>query len=603
MGLFYYFRFVLMNFYCKIRFLLILSVPACNIHAQNADSLSAINSVYDSLLKSDEDAMNVLFYKHKNDALINNIGPYGSPFYYSATSHLYQKDLIEPSDPFNDKYFQLTGIKPFTNITYVNASRKEQLFSIKHAQQFGKLLTLNFDLRKISSPGAYINQEANNAFFKGTLKYKSKKDNYEVMFSNGIKRNFYEENGGLEDIEDYEISRYDNERTYAVNLETSNAFIKKYDYQLMQRLDIFKIKSDSLTGKIVYLKHQINYSTQQRVFYDNDPNSDIYENTYLSSISSIDSIYHNNFSNTGTIGLRSDKFSFELFSKYEQREYEQSFGISSSYHNTYAGFSTGFKNATFNADVMAKYGIDGYRKNDMESELLLLVDKGKYVVNGKMGYYLNEPDLNYLSYTSNHFIWTNLDMKKQSIIDLGLDFNLKKYQLTFSAEIKLLNNTLYFDSLAQAAQDNNTNSIATFLLAKNYKLLNFHFRTAFIYQITSDKLLFPLPDIVGRQIFYYEKYIFKGALKIQLGVGASYSTEYYGYAYMPAIGEFYVQQNTKLGYYPSVDVFLNTHLKRAQIFLKYEHINNGSLQKSYAVPGYPPMNKSLKLGVSWNLFD
>jgi hypothetical protein len=116
--------------------------------------------------------------------------------------------------------------------------------------------------------------------------------------------------------------------------------------------------------------------------------------------------------------------------------------------------------------------------------------------------------------------------------------------------------------------------------------------------------LFPLPEIIVRQVLYYQKYIFKGALKFQFGVGFSYATDYYGYAYMPATNEFYVQENTELGNYPKIDVFINTHLKRAQIFLKYEHVNAGrSLQKSYIAPGYPPMSKSLKFGVSWNLFD
>ncbi len=174
----------------------------------------------------------------------------------------------------------------------------------------------------------------------------------------------------------------------------------------------------------------------------------------------------------------------------------------------------------------------------------------------------------------------------------------------YRAGLKFENNTLYFDSLAISGQDKNTASISSFSLAKDYKLLNFYFRTAFIYQLTSNQILFPLPEMIGRQVAYYQKYIFKGALKFQMGAGVSYSTGYYGYAYMPALTEFYVQNNTKLGYYPKLDVFINIHLKRAQLFLKYEHFNAGkSLHKSYAVSGYPPMSKSLKFGISWNLFD
>jgi len=351
-------------------------------------------------------------------------------------------------------------------------------------------------------------------------------------------------------------------------------------------------------------KHKVAYTTRKRVFFDNDPLSDLYINNFIDTLATIDSVYNNNLSNTFFMGFKHNNFQFELFGQFDYLNYSQSFGIDTIYQNSYAGFVTSYEKNTIKADLISKYGVYGYRNNDIESELLITADKEKYLIKGGIRYFLTEPDLNFVNYTSNHFDWKNYSFDKQSLLGFNVDFELKKWQLEFSAETKLLTNTLYFDSLAEAKQDKNSNTITNFSLAKNYKLLNFHFRTAIIYQLTTDKYIYPLPEIIGRQVAYYEKYIFKGALKIQFGIGASYTTDYYGYAYMPALTEFYTQNQTQLGYYPNIDVFLNTHLKRAQIFLKYEHINAGrSLEKSYAVPGYPPLNKSLKFGISWNLFD
>lgn len=594
----------MVNTYFKILFTTFIFFFACDIQAQNLDSLSVVDSKYDSILRSDGESMNTLFYKYKNDALINNLGPFGSAFYYPTTFFLYQKNLIRKPNIFNTKLFKLSGFKPYTNVTYINASRKEQQFSIRHAQGFGKLLFFDFDFKKISSPGAYVNQEANNTTFRGKLQYHSKKDNYEITFSNGIRRNYYMENGGLLNLKDYENGLFDDARNYLVNLESSNSYLKRYDYRLEQRLDLFKWNSDSLDKKKIYFKHQISYSTQQKVFFDNDPLSSIYNEIYFDTLFTVDSIYNNNISNTGFLGLRANNFSFELFGQYDRKKYLQSAGISKIYNNTYTGFASHIKNKSLTTDAIGKYCVDGYSKGDIESELILSYDKDIYKINGGMSYFLNEPDLKYVYYHSNHFIWKNLDLEKQSVLDFHLDFKLKKLQIKFTAESKLLNNTLYYDSLSIANQDKNTASISTFSLAKDYRILNFHFRTAFIYQITSDEILFPLPEMIGRQILYYQKHIFKGALKFQFGVGFSYSSVYYGYAYMPALAEFYVQDNYKVGYYPRIDVFINTHLKRAQIFLKYEHFNAGkSLHKSNAIPGYPPMNKSLKFGISWNMFD
>jgi len=330
----------------------------------------------------------------------------------------------------------------------------------------------------------------------------------------------------------------------------------------------------------------------------------IYTNVYLDSISTVDSIYYNNLSNTISIGFQNSIFSFALFGKSDQMHYAQNKFINSTYHTTYLGIQSSFQKKELVINTIAKYGLDGFFKEDIESEIIFIYDKKKYNIDGNISYFLNHPEINYNYYTSNHFIWNYEDLNKQSILDFRVNLKVKILQLDFSAETKILNNTLYFDSLAISGQDKNTASISSFSLAKDYKLLNFYFRTAFIYQLTSNQILFPLPEMIGRQVAYYQKYIFKGALKFQMGAGVFYSTGYYGYAYMPALTEFYVQNNTKLGYYPKLDVFINIHLKRAQLFLKYEHFNAGkSLHKSYAVSGYPPMSKSLKFGISWNLFD
>jgi Putative porin len=588
----------------KICFQILFFFLICTVKAQNVDSLSSFNSTYDSLLTSDSESMNVLFYKHKSDVLINNAGPFGSPYYYPSGRFLYEKTLIKHPNPFHRKLFKLEGIKPFTNITYINASRKEQQFSIKHLQKFGKLMFFNFDFIKTSSPGIYVNQEVNTTTFTGEFRFKTRNNNYEVSISNGIYRNFYQENGGLDSIKDFENQLFNNERIYAVKLVTSNSFIKTYDNRLEQRLDLFKITSDTTSNKIVYLKHRLNYYAKQRVFFDNDPQSYIYNNTYFDTISSVDSIYTNNLSNRGSIGLRSDNWNLELFAQNDRIKYSQFYGIDTTFQNLYVGLSGAVQQKSLMVKFLSKYGLDGYRKGDIASEVFISYDKNKYIITGGVKYNLEEPELKFVNYTSNHFYWRNDNFEKQSILDFEINFKLKKLQLEVFAENKILNNTLYYDSLSLVNQDKKPISISTFSLAKNYRLWNLHFRTAFIYQITSNDSIVPLPNIIARQLFYYQKPIFKGALKIQFGVGISYSTEYYGYAYMPALTEFYIQRNTRIGFYPNIDLFLNAHLKRAQIFLKYEHINAGrSLNKSYLIPDYPTLNKSLKFGVSWNMFD
>jgi len=224
-------------------------------------------------------------------------------------------------------------------------------------------------------------------------------------------------------------------------------------------------------------------------------------------------------------------------------------------------------------DFSFKYGISGYRKNDITTELKVVYPIKKDLdLSLNVGYHLSEPNLNFINYSSNHFRWNNSSFKKQTATNFNASLILKKWQLILSMNNKLLSNTLFFNELVTAEQNKGQEQISTFSLTKQYRVLNFHFRTSLKYQVTSDKFLFPLPDLIGRQVTYYEKSIFKKVLKVQIGFGVSYSTEYYGFAYSPALTEFHVQRENRLGNYPNVDVFINMHLKRAQLFLKYEHI-------------------------------
>ena len=62
------------------------------------------------------------------------------------------------------------------------------------------------------------------------------------------------------------------------------------------------------------------------------------------------------------------------------------------------------------------------------------------------------------------------------------------------------------------------------------------------YRINSCKDVLPLPDLALYGNFYYKDKFFK-VLTVQLGASVRYHTQYYGNAYMPALGQFYLQKD------------------------------------------------------------
>ncbi len=580
----------------KILFLFFFLFFGKLLYAQNTYQNN--NNRYDSIVTSDYLFENFLFYKYENDVLITDLGPFGSLNYLISNNLKNQKSYLN-----NFNLDSLRGIKPFTNISYINASRKEQIFSVKHYQQFGNNLIFHLDLNKISTPGEFLNQEVNHTKFTTSIKYHSTR--YSVKFLTAINKHTQQENGGLLNTNNFENAIYSNFKGYGVYLLSSNVLIKRKNFNLQQQLTVYNFNTDSLTSDKVYLRLTSSYSSKKRVFYDNDPLSLIYRNIFLDSISTIDSIYQDNFNNRLSFGVKYKRVDFKLFTSVGHLNYMQSFGVDTNYNNVYTGFKYSYKLKKIHINAEGKYGVYGFNKNDISSGIgidYLFFDKLKFSFNSNFN--KTEPALKFKTYTSNHFKWSNYSFVKQNVLNTSANISINKWKLVVSLDNKLLNNILYYNYLAKASQNNGTISTSTFGIAKNYSILKFHFRTALKYQLTTNKILFPLPQFITRQLVYYENRIFKKALKIQIGFNVSYATGYYGYAYMPALTAFYTQRDTQLGYYPKLDLFINTHIKRAQIFLKYEHINAGrSLDKSYSVPGYPILSKSLKFGISWNFID
>jgi hypothetical protein len=499
----------------------------------------------------------------------------------------------------------LDGVKPYTNVSYINASRKEQLISISHYQKLGKAVNFGFNYTRLSSPGSYINQEMNNTLFDVSLGYVSKRNIYSFEFSTFIKRIFLQENGGLLNPLDLENNVFSNRRSYNVNLETSKSLNKNYDYRLNQRFKLFAFNNDTLIGNGIFTKLESRFFANTHVFNDNDPTSLIYNDIFIDSLSTIDSIFNRILTNQFAISLTKKNTEVDLFTQFDINEYHQVVGLDTSYNDFYTGIALDKRVEQFNIFFKGKYAISGYRTGDVDVDLASsYFFKDKIQFNFNSSYHLNEPDLRYVNYTSNHFDWKNNNLEKQAVFSNQLHIAFKSIKTDLTVENKVFNQFIYLDSNAIASQSKSTNSISTFKLSKDYKVLNFHFRTAVFYQLTSDENLFPLPEFIGRQLIYYENYLFKKALKIQIGGNLSFKTDYYGYGYMPALNEFYAQSATMIGSYPYFDIFINTKLKRAQIFFKYEHFNAGwNGYTYYASPAYPRLDKSFKFGVSWNMFD
>ncbi len=141
-------------------------------------------------------------------------------------------------------------------------------------------------------------------------------------------------------------------------------------------------------------------------------------------------------------------------------------------------------------------------------------------------------------------------------------------------------------------------------LKQDFKWRILHWENEVTYQKSSDQDVLPLPDLSLYSNLYI-KFRIARVLNVDLGADVRYFTSYYVPDYVPAIGQFAVQDHAtryKLGNYPVCNVYANLHLKRCRFYFDVAHVN-ASEGNYFQVPGYPLNPLTFNLGVSWNFFN
>ena len=223
--------------------------------------------------------------------------------------------------------------------------------------------------------------------------------------------------------------------------------------------------------------------------------------------------------------------------------------------------------------------------------------------NAYLNYSLENPSIFLYEYNSNHFQW-RADPAKVLNNSAGIDFGFSKLHLNAGTNINLLKNYFVYNEAAMPVQIGTANLIADAYISKQFNFGSFHWFTKFTYQYITDRARVPLPEFVGYTNFYFKKWIFSNAMQIQLGFDVKYHSSIYGYAYMPAIGAFYLQNNREFGNYPNAGIYAGVKIKRLRGFLKVSNFNSIAMPKDYyllyAIPDNP---FTFNFGISWEFYD
>ena len=220
------------------------------------------------------------------------------------------------------------------------------------------------------------------------------------------------------------------------------------------------------------------------------------------------------------------------------------------------------------------------------------------------------PNFNFIINQSDYvnYNWRT-DFKKERTQSLNFSFKSKKW-LNADVSFTSMDNYAYFSGLDTSQQITPIQSpdAITYLkvkVGKEFRYGKFALNNTVMYQkVTQTGDIFNVPELVTRNTLYFTDKWFKKALFIQTGITFSYFTEYNADGYSPLLGEFYSQNQQKIGSFPRVDIFINAKVRRTRIYLKAEHVNSSITGYNFfSAPNYPYRDFIVRFGLVWNFFS
>ncbi|WP_412466094.1 putative porin [Pedobacter sp. KLB.chiD] len=528
---------------------------------------------------------------------------------------------------------------PFTSLYFVSAGQKEQLFRAIHTQNIKKNWNVGVNFNRGDSKGFYSRQRGDNLNVAIFSWYQSPNKRYNMWASAIFNTMRAYENGstvatGLFDPDYSKISR----EAEPINLSDARNLYRKNTIFLKQTYYVGRIDTSVNVNNAVLPTNKVSYTFE----YNND-SYDFYKNgtdannvlppgmastTYTDDSTHVKHI-KNEFiysfflrpKNTSVIknelkvdaGVRHDYYTHEYLGlKQDGTSYEQSrFG----YQNITILGAAGYRfsnNIDFNLNVQQI--LQGENAGDYLYEAKSKILLGKTIGRIELGAYAQNqtPAAIFNYYHGNHYQWTNNDFKNTKIANLSFNYINDKYGFTAGAKYYLTSNYLYF----AADLTNNTTailpkqattdiSLIRLDVSKKTRFGKFVMENYVAYQKTDKNAVLRTPDLYTYNSIYFDNTFFK-VLKANIGFDVRYNSEYANYLYSPATAQFYINERnpTKLQSRPIVDAFFKANLKRANIFVKYDFINQGLFQPGYyTVNRYPMQDALLKFGVSWNFYD
>ena len=540
--------------------------------------------------------------------------------------------------------------KPLTNLTYLESGQKryrEEHFELVHSQNITPSLSANVSYKARSTMGRYDWQRTKNHALSVGAAYTGKRYSVHAAYMNNMVDT--RENGGV--VGEWAIADtvFEMPSGVPMRLASSEAhnhyrnhsvFVKQAYAIPFERVTEYDFSIADLSA--MYIGHQFEYSSWSKVYtdkrgtYSNERGNynketgkwekvddlEYYEDWFINPETTRDSISERLISNKifvqvqpwdrygavstidGGVGFDIHTYSYMRLKDYVRGNMTRDKRTSWYIYGAASGMIKRY--ADWRADV--KYHPSGYRGGDLsvgaEITLRAFIREHPLILTGRFRQELRSPSYWHENLFSNHYVWFN-SFGKESETRFEVSFSVPDIALELGAWQGVVKNMIYYGNDSRVAQNPGIVSLTSLYARKDFRIAGFHLDHRALVQITSDEHVLPVPTFSAYLSYYYEFWVKRDVLRVQVGLDGRFNTAYYAPGYNPALSAFYNQREVKIGNYPYIDAFISAKWKRMRILLKVQHLNmnlfgNGEY---FQVARYPLNPRMFKLGISWSFYD
>lgn len=206
-------------------------------------------------------------------------------------------------------------------------------------------------------------------------------------------------------------------------------------------------------------------------------------------------------------------------------------------------------------------------------------------------------------WVSERQLWDN-EFSKTLETNLSVSLSIPRWRMQITGGYHLLNNYVFYDVDGTVRQISTPISIGQLIVEKDFALGKFRLDNMLVFQVASEDVV-PLPGIHGKHALYFDGQLFQ-VLNTQMGFDLRYNTSYLSTTYFPVTGQFILQNQQEVSFYPSVDAFFSLRVTKFRAFVRWFNLTETLLPDRlyYQTALYPyPPGANLRIGINWRFTE